>query len=149
LIPPKIVVDTHLFIEHLCGTSKPSILRLALRKFFCYTTVFQAAELFSLAQNEKEHLAMEHALACVKILGVNARSAMGYGRLVRNRRGKDMLCTLAAGLCIESKLPLLTDRIKDFARIPGLVCIPTSLVAGKESGREILSIAGGPGRKGT
>lgn len=139
---PKIVVHTDVFVEHLAGRRHPSVLRLALRKFFCYTTVFQAIELFALAKTEKEHGAIEDSMAAMKLMGLNPKNARHYGTLMAARRNNDRYNLLIGGLCIDSRLPLLTDERSDFKRIPGLVLIPTALVGKYATGREILNAAG-------
>lgn len=136
---PKIVVHTDVFVEHLCGSRHPSVLRQTMSKFFCYTTVFQAIELFSLVKSEKEHKAIEDSMAAMKIMGLNPKQARKYGELLASSKRVETLNVLIAGLCRESKLPLLTDRKQDFKGIKGLVVIPTRLISRFESGEEILS----------
>lgn len=135
---PKIVVHTDLFVDHLCGSRHPSLLRQAMGKFFCYTTVFQAIELFSLAESEKEREAIENSMAAMKIMGLNPKQASKYGALLNSARRLDTLNILIAGLCLESKLPILTDRKQDFKGIKGLAVVPTKLLSKFESGHEIL-----------
>jgi predicted nucleic acid-binding protein len=135
---PKIVIHTDVFLEHLRGNRRPSVLREAMGKLFCYTTVFQAIELFSLAESEKECRAIEDSMAAMKIMGLNPKQAQKYGALLTSSKGLDTLNVLIAGLCLESKLPILTDRRQDFKGVRGLVVIPTRLVSKFESGTEIL-----------
>ena len=136
---PKIVVHTDVFVEHLCGDRHPSVLRQAMGKFFCYTTVFQAIELFSLVKSEREHKAIEDAMAAMKIMGLNPKQARKYGELLASSKRLETLSILIAGLCMESKLPILTDRKQDFKGIRGLVVVPTRLISKFESGHEILN----------
>lgn len=136
---PKIVVHTDLFVDHLCGRRHQSLLRQALGKFFCYTTVFQAIELFSLAESEKEYSAIEDSMAAMKIMGLNPKQARKYGALLNSAKRLDTLNVLIAGLCLESKLPILTDRKEDFKGIRGLTVVPTRLLLQFESGHELLS----------
>ncbi|MEK9135989.1 MAG: hypothetical protein AAB393_02600 [Bacteroidota bacterium] len=138
---PKIVIHTDVFLDHLCGEKHPSVLRQAMGKFFCYATVFQAIELFSLARSEKERKAIEGSMAAMKIMGLNPKQAQKYGGLLARRKRLDVLNILIAGLCMESRLPILTDRKKDFAGIAGLTLVPTRLISKFDSGNEILSAA--------
>ncbi len=138
---PKIVVHTDVFLEHLCSDRKVSLLRHALGKFFCYATVFQAIELFSLARSEAEVRAIEASMAAMKVLGLNPRNARKYGGLLARRRESDVLATLVAGMCLESGLPLLTGRHKEFSKIPGLLVVPAASVEVKGTGAEILKAA--------
>ena len=107
---PKIVIHTDVFLEHLSGSRHPSVLRQAMGKFFCYATVFQAIELFSLAESEKECRAIEDSMAAMKVMGLNPKQAQKYGALLTSSKHLDTLNVLIAGLCLESKLPILTDR---------------------------------------
>ncbi len=135
---PKIVVDADVFLDHLFGQHEPSLLRLALQRFFCYTTVFQAIELFSFGRNEREFRAIEDSMASVKVLGLNAKNARLYGNLVSKKT--NVMRALVAGLCREGKLPLLTGRPGEFRGL-GIQVVPVRLVARYETGQEILSAA--------
>jgi len=135
---PKIVIHTDVLLEHLRGIRRPSVLREAMGKFFCYATVFQAIELFSLAESEKECRAIEDSMAAMKIMGLNPKQARKYGALLTSAKRLDTLNVLIAGLCLESRLPILTDRKGDFKGIKGLLIVPTKLISKSESGQEIL-----------
>jgi predicted nucleic acid-binding protein len=106
--------------------------------FFCYTTVFQAVEVFALLRSPREREAAERAMAAMKILGLNPKNAMQYGDLFANHRRLRSMHLLAAGLCLDSRLPLLTDRRKDFAGIRRLVIVPTRALRRGKSGMDIL-----------
>ena len=118
----KIVVDTDIFLEHLLHNDPgegSSQLRRLMREFFCYTTVFNAIELFSLCKSEAESRSMEESLYAVKILGLNAKSARRIGALFspgRAKRTRDM-DILIAGLCRESRLPLVTNSVERYGGI--------------------------------
>ena len=137
---PKIVVHTDVLVAHLSGRQTPSTLRFALQKFFCYTTVFQAIEAFSYGESVRELQAIDDAMAALKVLGLNAKNARGYGALIRERGRKDPWSALIAGMCSESKLPILTDRLRDFQSFPQLVIIPSKLVIGHATAEEILKV---------
>ena len=143
LTAPKIVVHTDVFLEHLCTVRQSSVLRQAMSKFFCYATVFQAIELFSLARSEAEVRAVEDSMAAVKILGLNPKNARKYGELLAGRAKPGLMTALVAGLCRESRLPLLTDRRKEFRGIPGLLVVPPKVVERYETGAEILNAVRG------
>jgi len=91
-----------------------------MERFFCYTTVFNAIELFSLARTGSELEAITRSMSAVKILGLNARSARHYGRLLARQPGVPRMNLLIAGLCMESKLPALTHYPEEFQMIRGL-----------------------------
>jgi len=138
---PKIVIHTDVFLEHLTGSGSPSILRQAMNRFFCYATVFHAMHLFSLARTARESKAIEAAMAAMKIMGLNARRAETYGRLLASTGPSNMMNVAIAGLCLESRLPILTDRAGDFRGIRGMQIVPTGLVAKFENGGQILRAA--------
>ena len=135
---PKIVIHTDVFLEHLCTTRRSSLLRQAMSKFFCYATAFQAIELFSLARSEQEVRAIEDSMAAMKILGLNPKNARKYGELLSGRVRPPLMNVLVAGLCLESRLPLLTDRRKEFRGIAGLLVVPAVFLELYETGEEIL-----------
>lgn len=135
---PKIVVHTDVLFDHLTTADYPSALRIAMQKFFCYTTVFQAIELFAAAKTEVEVQAVEHCMAALKVLGMNPKNARRYGQLLAGKKSTRAWNVLIAGLCIDSRLPLLTDRTREFRGIAGLTIVPTRAVMGKSSGADIV-----------
>ena len=137
----KIVVHTDVFLDHLCEARHPSVLRQVMGKFFCYTTVYQAIELFSIAKTDREAKAIEDSMAAMKLMGLNPKNARMYGELISSNKKIESWNILIAGLCLESKLPILTDSKKDFAGIKGLTIVPTKLIEGDKSGEEILNRA--------
>jgi predicted nucleic acid-binding protein len=139
--PAKIVIHTDVFVEHLAGKREPSVLRLAMATFFCYTTVFQAIELFSMARTETEAKAIEDSMSAMKLLGLNPKNARRFGSLFEQHKRLDRWDMLTAGLCVESRLPLLTDRRSSFRGIDGLVVVPTGLVTQQASAADILRLA--------
>ena len=141
MIAPKLVVHTDVLRDHLYGMQSPSILRIVQSKFFCYTTVFQAIELFSEAITSVEREAMQNAMASMKLLGMNAKNAWEYGRLLKKNPQRRELDILAAGLCIESRLPLLTNQRTAFKGIKGLLLVSPSLVRREDSAKKILNLA--------
>jgi len=144
---PKIVVHTDVLVRHLSGRQTPSVLRFALQKFFCYTTVFQAIEAFSFGRSARELQAIDDAMASLKVLGLNPKNARRYGGLIREKGKKNQWSALIAGMCDESRLPILTDRVRDFRDFPGLVIVPTRMVAKYTTGEEILEVARNAGLK--
>ena len=129
----RIVVHTDIFLDYLLHrTSGEPDLRVALRRFFCYTTVFNAVELFATARTGRQRRAIEHSLRAVKILGVNARSAMKYGSLLARGPALPRMNTLIAGLCLDSSLPILTGRPDEFRGVREIRIIRPSSVLGAE-----------------
>lgn len=97
-------------------------MRRAMTQYFCYTTVFNAIELFSLVRTEEERKTMESAMSSLKILGLNAKSAPKYADVIQNKTLPRMN-GLIAGLCLESKLPILTSKPSEFRKVKGLIIL--------------------------
>ncbi|MDP1676551.1 MAG: type II toxin-antitoxin system VapC family toxin [Bacteroidota bacterium] len=114
----KIVVDSSIIAEHLTTTNAQSILRTLSKEYFCYTTVFNAIELFSVSKSLKETQAVDDAMSALKVLGVNSKSAKNIAAVVSS--GKNEFSALIAGVCIESKLPIITLNSKRFLGISKL-----------------------------
>lgn len=124
----KIVVDSDIILEHLIGSaasernSDPSMLRKVMAQFFCYTTVFNAAELFSICRTPAEQRVVEDVMASMKVLGLNGKSAKNVGMHIARSRGERMVDvgSLVAGVCLESHLPLLTASESQYRGIRSL-----------------------------
>ncbi len=139
MTPPKIVVHTDILLDFLIHKDNDeSVLRNAMWKFFCYTTVFNAIELFSFAKNEKERSAVERAMKSMKILGLNAKSAKKYGEILGQKINIPNMNMLIAGVCLESRLPLLTGQPKAFRGVSGLTIVSPSKVVSGKNGSDIL-----------
>jgi len=107
----KVVLGTDVFAAHLAAPGTEfTALRSALSEYFCYTTVFNAVELFASARTKKETRRVEDVLSAVKILGMNGRNAKKFASLEGFRRASVPLETMIAGICIEAGLPLMTRR---------------------------------------
>lgn len=114
----KIVVDSDIIADHLTTTKNESYLRKLSKLCFCYTTVFNAIELFAAAGSLKETQAVQEAMDALKILGINPKSAKNIASVVSSSK-KDF-AALIAGVCMESKLPIVTLHPKRFSRIKEL-----------------------------
>ena len=138
----KIVVDTDVLFEHLVHRGGASFLRRAMNVFFCYTTVFNAIEAFSLARSDKEIQAVDDAMSAMKVLGLNAKSAKVIGKIFSNidpKRKRD-LPILIAGVCRESKLPIVTMNPRRFSGIKQLRVIPAGKLIRYLASPEVLGI---------
>jgi predicted nucleic acid-binding protein len=137
----KIVVDTDVLLEHLVHREGASYLRRAMNVFFCYTTVFNAIEAFSAVRSEKEIQAVDDAMSAMKVLGLNAKSAKAMGKIFSNigQKKKRDLPVLIAGVCRESKLPIVTLNPQRFSGIKHLRVIPAQKLA-RYLAPEILNI---------
>ncbi len=128
----KVVIDTDLLVRHALGDPHgPSDLRRIARLCFCYTTVFNAIEAFAMCETNDERRGLEETMRGMKLLGLNAKSGKSIGALFGKRGALRDLHRLAAGVCIESRLPLVSGRRGVFSDIEGLTVIdPASVVAG-------------------
>jgi len=124
----KIVVHTDVFLDYVQHSrkGKPSLLRVATGRYLCYATVFTAIELFSLAVTREEEHAIERSMAAVKLLGLNARSAKLHGKLLSSGIRLPRANLLIAGICLESKLPILTMQPNEFRGVKQLQVIPAT-----------------------
>ncbi len=134
----KLVVHTDILLAHLRGADHPSVLRKAMGMFFCYTTVFQAIELFSVMRGAEERAHAEDAMSAMKLLGLNPKNAALYGGLLAAHPGRRPMDLLVSGLCMESRLPLLTGERKNFAGIRGLAIVTPGMITGGKSAAGIL-----------
>ena len=117
----KVIVDTDVLIAHVLHEgSAASDLRRLMGAYFCYTTVFNAIEAFSICRTDEEREAVERSMHAMKILGLNAKSGKNLGELFSGLRDRDGLQVLAAGVCLESRLPLVSGRKKSYTGIAGL-----------------------------
>jgi predicted nucleic acid-binding protein len=122
----KVIVHTDLLMGHLTAAHPPSLLRRAMGEWFCYTTVFHAITLFAWAESRRAQKAVEDMFAPIRILGLNAQSAPLFGSLLAQAGKKNVMDVLVAGVCLQSRLPLLTDRTSDFTEFRGLKILPAT-----------------------
>lgn len=129
----KVVVDTDLLVDHVLGRGETKkTVRGALRRLmaekFCYTTVFNAIEAFSFCETPEEVRTVEGVMHAMKILGLNGKSGKNVGNVFRGRawNAGAGLAPLIAGLCMESRLPLVTNRPRRYRGIHGLRLISPS-----------------------
>lgn len=121
MIVRKIVIDTDIIADHLTTGETVSTLRRLLQRYFCYTTVFTAMELFAMARTQKEIRAVEDAMHAMKILGLNGKSAKKIAHVLNGSR--TTMAGFIAGICIESALPVVTFDTPKFRGIKKLEII--------------------------
>jgi predicted nucleic acid-binding protein len=123
----KVIIDTDVVVDYLlAGPAEETAFRKLMRGYFCYTTVVSAAALFALASSKKQRMAMEDALGALKILGINARSAVSFGDLLRTHPRLSVSDCYIAGICLESRLPLCTFTPRRFSAVRKLTLLPAS-----------------------
>ena len=92
-------------------------------KYFCYTTVFNAIELFSLASTNQEREAIERSLSAMKILGLNAKHSKQYGERLASGKQLPRMNGLIACMAVETKLPVLTGMPREFKGMKEVVIL--------------------------
>ena len=90
--------------------------------------MFQVIELLSLAYTDDERRSVEDALSVLKFLGLNGKSAPRIAEYAREVEGREYANALIAGICRESRLPLLTWMKNEFERFPGLVVVDPAVL---------------------
>lgn len=147
MMQKKVVVGSDIVLDHLTrqynSAGEGSALRKAMSLLFCYTTVFNAIELFALAQTEEEVRAVENVMYAMKILGLNGKSAKNVSPYIARARGRSSgdMNALIAGLCMESRLPILTRQPKKFKGLGPLTVIPAENLDNYGSAEEIVQHA--------
>ena len=105
-------------------------MRRIMAQTLCYTTVFNAVELFARAHTKRETHAVQEALSAMKILGLNAKHAPRFGAMLARAGRLGTMDVLVAGLCVESGLPLVTARPARFRSVRGLTVVtPSALLS--------------------
>lgn len=108
----QFLLETDILIEYLNHTgSKPSILRQALAKGVCYTTMMNAFEVFRTATTKEEEQDVLNMLTAVRVLGFNARYAQTFAVTARQAkiqlRDRD---AIILGMAQASKLVVITRK---------------------------------------
>lgn len=123
------LIETDVLCDYLVS-DKPSLLRMLLRNVPCYTTVINAAELFSVVHNEHERLCVHNLLGGLRVMGLNARYAITIGNLTREAREAGCKISerdaIIAGTCVASRLPIVTIRWKEKYRALNSVRVVSS-----------------------
>lgn len=127
----KIVVDSDIILDHLVSRDDVSLLRRLMIRYFCYTTVFNAIELFAAARTQQEIRAIDDAMSAMKVLGVNAKSAKNIAATFSS--GTRDMSGLTAGVCVESRLAIVTLDPKRYKKIPSLEVIPAHSLLNESS----------------
>jgi predicted nucleic acid-binding protein len=110
------LIETDVLCDYLVS-NKMSLLRTLLRTIPCYTTVINAAELFSVVHNENERLSVYNLLGGLRVMGLNARYAVTIANVAREARDNGSKISerdsIIAGTCVASRLPLITVQWKE------------------------------------
>ncbi len=112
----QFLIETDVLREYL--VTKNSLLRTALSEGVCYTTMYNALEIFRLARNEGEKEVVKNMLSVVRVLGFNYRYAEQFAQIIREieEESKTDITereALIIGMAKTSKLTILTREYFD------------------------------------
>ncbi len=100
----EFLIETDILLEHLMWNKKgQSTLETIMQKGVCYTTVFNASEIYFNVHNEEERKAVDGLFMALKVLGLNGR----YGLFV-DEYSKKVNTVRDALMCVASKLNRLS-----------------------------------------
>jgi hypothetical protein len=107
----QFLIETDVLREYL--VSRNSLLRSALSEGVCYTTMYNALEIFRLAKNEAEREVIKSMLSIVRVLGFNYRYAEQFALIIKEIEDQSSTDitereTLIIGMAKTSKLTILT-----------------------------------------
>lgn len=110
------LIETDVLREYL--VTKNSLLRAALSEGVCYTTMYNALEIFRLAKNEGEKEVVKNMLSVVRVLGFNYRYAEQFALIIKEieEQSKTDITereALIIGMAKTSKLTILTRECYD------------------------------------
>ncbi|MEI8134610.1 MAG: hypothetical protein WCH46_05960 [bacterium] len=125
----QFLVETDVLCDCLCATEPGSLLRSALSRGVCYTTMLNALELFREAKTPNEKEAVTNLLMVVRVLGYSARYAETFASFASELEEKlsDRLSereVMIVGMARASKLILLTEmNFTRYSSLPGVAVI--------------------------
>lgn len=112
----QFLIETDVLREYL--VSRNSLLRSALSEGVCYTTMYNALEIFRLAKSEAEREVVKNMLSVVRVLGFNYRYAEQFASIIIDIEEKSKTDitereALIIGMAKTSKLVILTREHLD------------------------------------
>ncbi len=121
----EIFLDTDIIAEHLKNlhVSDETLLQKCLQIFDrCYTSVINAAEIFSLCKDKKEIEKAKISMSEINILGIPFRYSPGIGEVIKtiNKKisGNTIRDAIVIAMCMETKLPFFTSKRNRYKDIP-------------------------------
>ncbi len=122
----EIFLDTDILTQclQIKRLKKDSVFQKATDTFdHCYTSVINAAELFSSCSGKKETDKLKRSLKDIGILGIPFRYSLSIAEMVReienSKSNNSLRDAIVLSMCLETKLPILTsneNRYKDLAK---------------------------------
>ena len=127
----QFLIETDVLSEYLIAAKgEETLLRKALTIGVCYTTMYNALELFRAAKTKEESDAVMQMLMIVRVLGFNARYAQSFSEVTSEIKKKTGIIpthreAMMIGMAKISKLSILTkvffDRYTAMKAVP-VVC---------------------------
>ncbi len=128
----QFLIETDILREYLVAAKgEETILRKALSNGVCYTTMYNALELFRAAGGKDENDAVMQRLMVVRVLGFNSRYAQSFAESaqeIENRTGivLSQRELLIVGMAKASKLTIVTNDLYERYRSVGIVSVVRS-----------------------
>ena len=124
----KFLIDTDIIISHITiKNDRHSDLIKLMQRGICFTTVINAVELFSAAEDDHQLEVIRKVLNVFKVLGLNSRYALKvseFKNYVKNNR--DILFLIVAK---SNNLPIITYK-KSRYNVPGIEIFNPSEIGG-------------------
>ena len=123
----QFLIDTDVLRDYLIARKEEeTLLRKALTKGVCYTTMYNALELFRAAGNKEETDAILQMLMVVRVLGFNSRYAQSFAEASQEIEMKTGISithreAMMIGMAKISKLTILTKEF--FGRYKGMEAV--------------------------
>jgi hypothetical protein len=122
---PQYLIETDVLREYLLHKGpEPSLLRQALSRGSCYTTMLNAMEVFAEMQTESGRTAATNMFMAVRVLGFSARFAEAFADLATEHSGLSQREMLVLGMALVSKLTVLS--VEHFDRYTALDVVPVA-----------------------
>jgi predicted nucleic acid-binding protein len=136
----EVFLETDVFIRHLEG-NEDSILIKCHRLFSCFTTVINAAELFSLSDNETDKANIKSSLFGTGVLGIPYKYSERAGKLMNEFKGFSLREYMIGALLLETKLPVISFSNKEakFYEATGIKVINASAVLKLDTAKQIFN----------
>ena len=112
----QFLIETDILIKYLVAAKgEETVLRKALAKGVCYTTMYNALELFRACKGKEEMDAVLQMLMIVRVLGFNARYGQSFSEIaVEIEKNTGMILsnreTMIIGMAKASKLTIVTEE---------------------------------------
>lgn len=120
----EIFIDTDILTQKLSKKNfqKESVFQKALNIFdHCYTSVINAAELFSECSGKRAADKVKTSLIEVGILGIPFRYSLRIAEMMKeiekSKSGNTLRDALVLSMCAETKLPILTSNEMRYTKL--------------------------------